>query len=377
MRGLKAGAVLVGGLLLAGCGSDEAIVEPMAEAAAESAPAAVGNQPPVIEEIAFEPRSPRPGERVTARVVARDPEGDPITLEYTWSAGGSPVEGSRPWIQVGNLQRNAAVTVTVVAKDAHGSSAPESASARIGNTPPTLSKVVLVPETGVHAGTDIEASPRAVDPEGDVLEYSYRWSVNGSTLPIEGPTLPASSFERGDVIVLEVVASDGSDETEPLASEPIRVGNAPPRITSKAGAIGDDGVFRYAVQVEDPDGDRAFRYRLLAGPEGMAIGFDDGEVRWEPPAGSAGSHPIEIEVEDLFGGRTTQSFALQLAFETEEQASAPAQKREEAAPPAAPAADAESDAEESGRSLFDDSPFEDSLAGSEDADEEASEDSDS
>lgn len=357
MRGLKTGAVWIGGLLLAGCGGDETVVAPpAADTAAESAPLASGNQPPVIEEIVFEPRSPRPGERVTARVVARDPEGDPITLEYAWSAGGSPVEGSRPWVQVGNLERNAAVTVTVVASDAGGKSAPESATARIGNTPPTLSKVVLEPASGVHAGTDIEASPRAVDPEGDVLEYSYRWSVNGSTLPIEGPTLPGRNFERGDVIVLEVVASDGSDETEPLASEAIRVENAPPHIISKAGAIGEDGVFHYTVQVEDPDGDRAFRYRLLKGPDGMAIGFDDGELRWEPPADAAGSHPIEIEVEDLFGGRTTQSFALQVAFETPEaQASAPAQKPAEASPPAAPASDEEADSEQTGRSLFDDS----------------------
>lgn len=317
MRGLRAGTVLVGWLGFAGCGGEPVVAPPDADVATESVPLPLGNQPPVIEEILFEPSSPRPGERVTARVVARDPEGDPISFEYAWSAGGSPVEGTRPWIQVGSLQRNAAVSVSVVAKDATGKSAPESAIARIGNAPPTLSKVVLTPDTGVHAGSDIEASPRAVDPEGDVIEFSYRWSVNGSTLPIDGPTLPAQSVERGDVIVLEVVASDGSDETEPLASEAIRVENAPPRITSKVGAIAEDGVFRYAVQVEDPDGDRAFRYRLLKGPEGMAIGFDDGELRWEPPSDAAGSHPVEIEVEDLFGGRSTQSFALELSFESE------------------------------------------------------------
>jgi hypothetical protein len=119
-------------------------------------------------------------------------------------------------------------------------------------------------------------------------------------LPIEGATLPAGNFERGDVVVLEVVASDGSDATEPLASEPIKVENAPPRITSQSGKVEADGVYRYAVQAEDPDGDRAFRFRLLNGPPGMAIGFDDGQLRWDPPADAAGSHAIEIEVQDLF-----------------------------------------------------------------------------
>jgi hypothetical protein len=321
MRGLKAGSVLVGWLLLAGCGDDAVESQPSAEAPAAQA-AQSGNRPPVIEEITFEPRSPRPGERVTAHVVANDPEGDALTIEYAWSAGGNPVEGTRPWIQLGDLQRNAAVTVTVTATDTAGGSSSNSATARIGNTPPTLSKVLLSPESGVHAGTDILASPRAVDPEGDTLEFSYRWSVNGSTLPIEGATLPAGNFERGDVVVLEVVASDGSDVTEPLASEPIKVGNAPPRITSQNGKVDSDGVYRYAVQVEDPDGDRAFRYRLLNGPPGMAIGFDDGQLRWDPPADAAGPHPIEIEVQDLFGGRTTQSITLQLAYEAQPEAEA-------------------------------------------------------
>jgi hypothetical protein len=68
--------------------------------------------------------------------------------------------------------------------------------------------------------------------------------------------------------------------------------------------------------VEDPDGDNAFRYRLVKGPSGMTIGFDDGQIKWEPPADAAGTHEVEVEVADLFGGKSTYRFSLELSYET-------------------------------------------------------------
>jgi hypothetical protein len=276
------------------------------------------NRPPVIDEVVLEPKQPRPGQSVRARVIASDPEGDSLSFDYSWRVGGSGVETKGDSLHVQSFNRGSGIEVTVVARDEHGgASEPVSATTRVGNLPPALMQVNLTPITGVTAGSDITANPIATDPEGDSIEYRFRWTLNGETLDVEGPTLPAGRLKRGDRVVLEVWAGDGSSESEPIESKPIEVVNAAPRIVSTPGAIGPDGVFRYELKAEDPDGDQSFRYRLVRGPQGMTVGFDDGKVVWTPPATAAGRHDVEVAVEDLFGARSNQSFALQLDFVTE------------------------------------------------------------
>jgi hypothetical protein len=317
MGGWKA-ALLCGGLLLQGCGGDPA-------QDATGAGSAADNRPPEIESVALEPASPRPGQRVSARVVADDPDGDPIRLDFRWRVAGRPVPEAdgRPSLHVEGGDRDASIEVSVVASDGRAQSDPATASAHVGNLPPTIVQVVLKPLGPVSAGHDVTASPRSTDPDGGEIDYRYRWSVNGEELPDVGATLAARHFSRGDRIELEVVASDGEDESAPVRSPPIEVVNAAPRIVSRPGRIGADGVFRYAVRVEDPDGDEGFRYRLLKGPSGMSIDPEQGELRWTPAFDAVGSHPVEIEVEDPHGGRATQSFALELLYGAEPPPAAP------------------------------------------------------
>jgi len=340
MRRVVAPAALCGWFLLLGCGGEPS--EPAATGEASAASSAL-NSPPVIEEVTLEPSRPRPGETVTAHVNVSDPDGDPIRLDYTWRADGREIEraAGQPSLHVENLPRESAIEVTVVAHDDHSESAPETAVARVGNLAPTIVAVGMQPSGKVSAGTAITATPRASDPEGADIEYTYRWSVNGETLPVEGPTLPGDQFVRGDTIVLEVVASDGLAESEPVISPPIPVGNAPPRVVSEPGQFSADGVFRYTLKTEDPDGDTAFRYSLVNGPPGMTIGFDDGKLTWNPAADAAGSHDVEVEVADRFGGKSSYRFSLTLSYQTETvPAAADATKRPLRRP--APAAQPES-----------------------------------
>jgi hypothetical protein len=316
-------------LLAVACGGDP---EQPAGAAGESSGGegsggaiAAANQPPVIESVALEPAEPRPGESVSARVTATDPEGDLVTLDYRWRVAGMPAERSdgAPTFHVEAIPTGTNIEVVVVARDAHGESAPVAARAEVGNLPPSIIQVDLMPSREVTAGTDVTASPKGMDPEGSSIDYRFQWSVNDSAVPVHTATLPASFFKRGDKISLEVVASDGDAESKPLFSAPIEVVNAAPKIVSQPGAIGSDGVFRYAVTAEDPDGDRVFRYRLAKGPVGMTVGFDDGKVVWDPPATATGSHEVEIEVADNQGARSLQRFTLDVSFSGEEPAAKP------------------------------------------------------
>jgi len=289
------------------------------------------NQAPVIESVSLDPTDPHPGQRVTARVEASDPEDDKISYDYHWRVNGWEVDSAdgQASLHVEKNEPGASIEVTVVARDANGESEPITASARVGNLAPTIVQVVLRPLGQVNVGSDVTASPVATDPDGNEIEFHYTWRVNGNSAGEDGPTLPASAFKRGDKIELEVVASDGNGESEPLVSPPIEVANAAPRVVSTPGPIGSDGVFRYKLDTEDPDGDKMFRYRLVKGPNGMTVGFDDGQMKWEPPTDTPGTADVEIEVEDRFGGKAVHRFALQYAFETEK-AAPPAKRAEKA-----------------------------------------------
>ena len=137
-------------------------------------------------------------------------------------------------------------------------------------------------------------------------------------------TLSRRHFRRGDRIQLEALASDGDDESEPLRGPEIQVVNSPPRIVSTPEKIDEDGTFRYAVAVEDADDDRRLRYRLLEGPTGMTLNWLSGKLSWAPSEDQEGTHPVEIEVDDLAGGKDTQRFEIEVGLE------------EPAPPPAAP-----------------------------------------
>jgi len=67
----------------------------------------------------------------------------------------------------------------------------------------------------------------------------------------------------------------------------------------------------------------------------MDLDVVDGSLTWTPTADQAGEHPVEIEVADIHGGKTTQSFVVTVGFEDEKAADAQAPAQKAPAPPAA------------------------------------------
>ena len=309
--------------VLAGCGSDEPAedpavnremgsgVKPVADSAAPA-----DNGRPVIERLYVSPSEPRPGEHISALVQASDPDGDPIELVYDWRIDGRRTGHNGSSMPVEAESKNALIEVIVVARDGVNESEPARASARIGNRPPQILQVVIEPMTDVTVGNDITASPRATDPDGDPVSYSYRWQVNDREIGQNEAVLRAVHYSRGDRIRLSVTASDGQQESEALQSQEIVVGNAAPVITSVPAGFEEDGTFRYKVEAEDPDGDSLFRYRLVEGPKGMKLDVVSGELAWKPDESQAGTHRVSLEVDDRSGGVATQLFDVQVAFET-------------------------------------------------------------
>ena len=110
------------------------------------------------------------------------------------------------------------------------------------------------------------------------------------------------------------LSSDGDGPSPALLSDAITVVNAPPRIVSVPSVFDDDGVFRYALKIEDLDGDRMFRYRLEEAPLGMKVDQVRGLVSWRPREDQAGVHPVRVTVDDRAGGVASQRFDVQVEF---------------------------------------------------------------
>jgi hypothetical protein len=180
------------------------------------------------------------------------------------------------------------------------------------NQAPVIVGVLIEPFGEVTVRHDIVAKPQAKDINDDPIEFRYTWRVNGSRSFFDGNSLPKSEYRRGDWIDLTVVATDGKVSSEPLASKPFEVTNAAPVITSSPGGFDAEGALSYQVEVEDPDDEAGFQYRLLEGPDGMQLDGETGQLTWTPSKRQVGTHSTKIEVVDSKGGKAWQSFDFEM-----------------------------------------------------------------
>ena len=317
MRVIKRVGTATGGALFAaglsiGCGA-EAPVQPTGRSM--GAPAQVDSrasaEPPRVEYVLLEPSSPRPGSEVQARAETSAAPGRALELRYLWAIDGRRVpERAGHLIVPESARKGSTIEVEVVANDGRQSSDPVSATVRVGNRPPALLGVRLEPADVVRVGEEIVAVAEGRDADGDPIDFTYAWTVNGELHENTRERFATEGLKRGDEIAVRVRATDGEDETPPLDSGLVRVGNSAPAIVSTPVGVNSEGVFRYVVDARDPDGDRNLRFRLLAGPEGATIDPLLGEVVWTASADRVGTHSFEVEVEDGHGGRTQQHFEV-------------------------------------------------------------------
>lgn len=284
-----------------------------------------GNTAPRIEVLRLEPAEPVAGARVRAVVAARDAEGDPLELRYDWEVAGDPQASGESAIQLSeSIRRGDRVAVRVTVSDGTLESQ-ASAEATVGNRSPEMQSLVTVPLREIPLGGSVQIEPRAVDPEGDRLEFETVWFVNGQAVEASGSELPTAGLAAGDEIRARVVARDGGARSAPMQSGIVRVveANAPPRILSSPSGVGPGGTFHYRLEAEDPEGDDQLQFRLTQAPEGMTIDGDSGEIHWSPRGRAPGVYAVEVVVRDSGGAASAQAFELTVASGDQPPASTP------------------------------------------------------
>ncbi len=86
--------------------------------------------------------------------------------------------------------------------------------------------------------------------------------------------------------------------------------NRPPRFISVPDSQATVGeTYRTKIEAVDPDGSRLI-YTILAGPAGMTLNRDTGDLTWPVQLNQAGSHQVTLQASDGRGGSATQRFTL-------------------------------------------------------------------
>lgn len=197
---------------LAACAPEPAPPPPAAEPvpvvgespAAVARPVEKRNRPPVIQTLALTPAQPTFADLVRAEATATDPDGDPVTLDYTWSVDGVELSDvSFDVLRSGRHKRGSVVEVAVTASDGTATTEPMRARVTVGNAP-------VVMETAPRELTRIDGfRMRATDPDGEPVSWRVEGAPRGLTIDPDGTLrYQGSEDEPGGDYTLRIVAQD-------------------------------------------------------------------------------------------------------------------------------------------------------------------------
>ncbi len=175
--------------------------------------------------------APRTNDVLRATAAASDADGDPVTLTYQWSRNGTPIPGATTTTLdlAASGDRGDLIAVRVTATDGHGGSTDALASVTVANTAPSVPTLTLS-TTAPTTNEVLQATAASVDPDGDPVLYEYAYYVNGQLVWYGGGRLDgAISFDlgvpnwgdRGDSILVVVLAFDGSAQSAPTTASAI------------------------------------------------------------------------------------------------------------------------------------------------------------
>jgi len=154
----------------------------------------------------------------------------------------------------------------------------------------------------------MRAIATARDPDGDRVSLRYRWTAAGRSLTGDGPEIQLGDLEKGDVVEVEVTASDGTWESEAVSAwvevrnrRPVLVGvRLEPAPTLAPG----EKLVAVAVGRDEDGDDLEYEYRWrvngrpvdVDGPSFDTKGLGQGDeiqVRVTANDGESDSDPVE------------------------------------------------------------------------------------
>jgi len=273
------------------------------------------NSPPVITSVKIFPERPDKKSELRLIIQGYDPDRDPVQYEYQWIKNDEEMIGENKIIlKSGNFKKGDLLRIRVTPFDGKVKGEPFlSAPVTIFDAPPVIQEIWIEPKLP-FANDNLRAHVKNNDADGDLLHNTYRWERNGIVLDgVSGEVLERGRFGKGDSIAVTVIPDDGETTGRPQKSEPIRISNSPPVITSAPPTKTDGNTYTYQVIANDPDNDPV-TFTLKTAPKGMEINRETGLIRWEIQREDRGTHSIEVEASDTEGAKSFQRYTLSIQF---------------------------------------------------------------
>ena len=181
---------------------------------------------------------------------------------------------------------------------------------QIGNSPPVISKVKILPEV-FKPGDALSVEVSASDADGDGVTVSYEWTKNGE--PAGNSKRIETPLRRGDKISVKITPFDG--ETYGRSGVVDReIINLPPMIIEDQKYNFDGKMYSDQIKATDPDGD-TLTYSLKSAPSGMTINPSTGLIKWNVPPEVTGKTSFTVTVADGHGGEAAQTIVFEIRLE--------------------------------------------------------------
>jgi hypothetical protein len=133
-----------------------------------------------------------------------------------------------------------------------------------GNQPPVVERVSLEPQEPLP-GSEVRATVKAADPDGDPVTLAYEWRLDGERLRTDGPAVRLEYAAKGQELEVRVRASDGTSQSAPVR-ESTTIANQRPEVmglrVDPLEEVARGGTVVVSPHAQDADGDPLeFRYR--------------------------------------------------------------------------------------------------------------------
>jgi hypothetical protein len=265
-------------------------------------------------------RAARIGETVTLDGGAStDTDGNALT--YAWTLTSKPATSTATLLNPTTktptitIDEAGAYVIRLLVNDGTLTSAPDTIVVTTQNSAPTAN---AGPDQSSRVGDRIELDGSAsVDPDGDTVAYSWRFTSvpEGSSTGISNANSVSPTFvvDRPGTFVVALVATDGTDESEP-DTVIVTTDNAAPVANAGndvGGAVGQR-VRLNGSESTDTDGDTlTFAWSLVSRPTGSAAVLEDATDS-EPALtlDVAGDYVVQLIVNDGFASSTPDTVTI-------------------------------------------------------------------
>ena len=201
----------------------------------KEAPVEFDNIPPYSPIVSLSPLAPQTQDTITATLIfdPTDPDGDPVSLAYTWKKDGIEQTINGDTILHTQTQKGEVWTLDAYTFDGSLQSALVSVSTTIRNTPPSITRVETTTDTPNAASHISIDNIEAEDADGDSISLEIHWYQDGAHRSEfrNDYVIPTEHIQKDQLWEASITPHDGEEEGEEYI-QTFTVQNTEPEIIS-------------------------------------------------------------------------------------------------------------------------------------------------